>query len=50
VANRGSQEYKLPTADGKDMLVEQGVLAFDYFTEHKFNLEKVREIMIEAIS
>jgi shikimate dehydrogenase len=44
-----AKEYNLPTADGKDMLVEQGVLAFDYFTEHKFNLEKVREIMIEAI-
>lgn len=34
-----------PTSDGSDMLLYQGVLAFDYFTNHKFNhLEIEREL------
>ena len=44
-----AKEYNIPTADGSDMLVEQGVLAFDYFTDHQFDLNKVREIMKEAV-
>jgi len=44
-----AKEYNLPTSDGKEMLIQQGVLAFDYFTDHKFDLEKVEKIMKEAL-
>ncbi len=44
-----AKKYNLPCSDGKDMLIAQAVLAFDYFTEHKFDLEKVESIMQNAI-
>ena len=44
-----AKEHNLPTSDGKEMLIQQGVLAFDYFTDHKFDLEKVEQIMREAL-
>jgi shikimate dehydrogenase len=45
-----AKEFNLTTADGLDMLVGQGVLAFDYFTNHQFNLQEVEKIMKEALS
>ncbi|NPA27901.1 MAG: shikimate dehydrogenase [Epsilonproteobacteria bacterium] len=44
-----AKSFNLKTADGKDMLIEQGVLAFDYFTNHRFDLEEIRKIMQEAL-
>ncbi len=44
-----AKSYNLPTSDGKDMLVAQAVLAFDYFTEHQYDLEKVESVMKSAI-
>ena len=44
-----AKEHKLPTKDGLDMLIEQGVLAFDYFTNHQFDLKEIKEIMIKAV-
>ena len=44
-----AKSYNLPISDGKEMLIEQGVLAFDYFTNHKFDLDKIRKIMKEAL-
>lgn len=44
-----AKEYNLTTKDGLDMLIEQGVLAFDYFTNHKFDLKEVKEIMSKAV-
>ena len=44
-----AKEFNLPTSDGKDMLINQGVLAFDYFTNHQYNLEDVEKIMREAL-
>ncbi len=45
-----AKEYNIPTLDGKEMLLQQGVLAFDYFTEHKFDLTIVESIMREALN
>ncbi len=44
-----AKEYKLPTADGSEMLIQQGVLAFDYFTNHKYDLKLVEEAMREGL-
>jgi len=44
-----AKEYNLLISDGKDMLIGQGVLAFDYFTEHQYNLEDVEKIMRSAL-
>jgi len=44
-----AKEFNLQTADGLDMLVGQGVLAFDYFTNHQYNLQDVENIMKNAL-
>ena len=44
-----AKEYNLPTQDGSEMLLQQGVLAFDYFTEHQFNLDDIEKAMREAL-
>ena len=44
-----AKSYNLPTADGSEMLIQQGVLAFDYFTEHQFDLNLVEEFMREGL-
>jgi len=37
------------TKDGEDMLLYQGVLAFDYFTQHKFNTDDIQKYMREGL-
>jgi len=44
-----AKEYKLPIQDGSEMLIQQGVLAFDYFTNHQYNLKIVEKAMREAL-
>ena len=44
-----AKEFNLPSADGSEMLIQQGVLAFDYFTNHKYDLNIVEEAMREAL-
>ena len=44
-----SKGYNLPTADGSEMLIQQGVLAFDYFTEHQFDLKFIEDAMREGL-
>ncbi len=44
-----AKESNLLIKDGSDMLIEQGVLAFDYFTNHKYDLQKIKEVMTKAI-
>lgn len=39
----------LPFSDGKEMLIQQAVLAFDIFTNHKYDLEKIETIMKSAL-
>ncbi|MDD5405637.1 MAG: shikimate dehydrogenase [Sulfurovaceae bacterium] len=34
-----------PTQDGSAMLLNQGVLAFDHFTNHKFKLDQIEQAM-----
>jgi len=43
-----AKEYKKPSKDGSDMLLYQGVLAFDYFTEHIYSLEEIERYMKRA--
>jgi len=43
-----AKEYKKPSKDGSDMLLYQGVLAFDYFTEHRYSLEEIERYMKRA--
>jgi len=40
-----AKEFKLPVKDGADMLLYQGVLAFDLFYDHKFELKQITEYM-----
>ena len=44
-----AKEYNLPTSDGKEMLIQQGVLAFDYFSNHKYNFKNIEILMKEAL-
>ncbi len=44
-----AKESGLPTADGSEMLIQQGVLAFDYFTNHQFDLKTVEDAMRSAL-
>ena len=44
-----AKKFNLPSADGSEMLIQQGVLAFDYFTNHKYDLKLVEEAMREAL-
>jgi len=43
-----AQEQNKPTKDGSDMLLYQGIIAFEYFTEHKFNFSEIKEEMQKA--
>ncbi len=45
-----AKDYNLPIQDGSEMLLQQGVLAFDYFTNHQYDLDEVEKIMREALS
>jgi len=45
-----AKSYNLPTSDGKDMLIAQAVLAFDYFTDHQYDLDRVESIMQGALA
>ncbi len=44
-----AKEYSLPVSDGKEMLIQQAVLAFDLFTNHQYNLDAIESIMKKAI-
>ena len=43
-----AKEYTKPTKDGSDMLLYQGVIAFEYFTEGKFTFEEIKAQMQKA--
>ncbi len=40
-----AKSYNLPTQDGSEMLLQQGVLAFNYFTNHQFSLNDIENAM-----
>jgi shikimate dehydrogenase len=43
-----AKEHNKPTKDGSDMLLYQGVIAFEYFTNHKFSFEEIEQVMKKA--
>lgn len=43
-----AKQTSKPTRDGSDMLLNQGVLAFDYFTDHMFTLHQIEQAMKKA--
>ena len=46
---RLAESLGVPTQDGSEMLLQQGVLAFDLFTEHRFDLEKIEQQMRKVL-
>ncbi|SFV51773.1 Shikimate 5-dehydrogenase I alpha [hydrothermal vent metagenome] len=45
---RFAKKHNKPTKDGSDMLLYQGVIAFDYFTDHQFSFEEIKKYMLRA--
>lgn len=45
-----AQDKGITSKDGIDMLINQGVLAFDYFTNHQFTLLEIEDAMKRAFS
>lgn len=45
-----AKSHKLHTKDGKEMLLYQGILAFDIFTQHKFNTTEIENSMRLALN
>jgi shikimate dehydrogenase len=45
---RFAKEHNRPTKDGSDMLLYQGVIAFEYFTENQFSFEEIKKEMQKA--
>jgi len=43
-----AKKHNKPTKDGSDMLLYQGVIAFEYFTNHKFSFEEIEQVMKKA--
>ena len=43
-----AKTYKKPTKDGSDMLLYQGIIAFEYFTEHTYTFEGIKGHMQQA--
>ncbi|TNF44622.1 MAG: shikimate dehydrogenase [Epsilonproteobacteria bacterium] len=43
-----AKSYQKPTKDGSDMLLYQGIIAFEYFTEHAFGFDEIKKYMSKA--
>lgn len=43
-----SKSYQKPTKDGSDMLLYQGIIAFEYFTDHAYTFDKIKSHMEKA--
>jgi shikimate dehydrogenase len=43
-----AKAHNKPTKDGSDMLLYQGVIAFEYFCNHQFNFEEIKTHMQKA--
>ncbi len=43
-----AEKKNKPTKDGSDMLLYQGIIAFQYFTEHQFTFTEIKEHMQKA--
>ena len=45
-----AKQYGKPTKDGSDMLLYQGIIAFEHFTDHRFTFEEIKPYMQKAFS
>ncbi len=43
-----SKSYGKPTKDGSDMLLYQGIIAFEYFTDHAYSFDEIKPHMQKA--
>lgn len=43
-----AKEHNKPTKDGSDMLLYQGIIAFEHFTNHHFTFKEIEEQMKKA--
>ncbi|MCB4748145.1 MAG: shikimate dehydrogenase [Sulfurovum sp.] len=43
-----AKQYNKPTKDGSDMLLYQGIIAFEYFTNHQFSFDEIKLHMQKA--
>ena len=45
-----SKSYNKPVKDGSDMLLYQGIIAFEYFTEHQYHFNDIKPHMKKAFT
>ncbi len=43
-----AKDYNIQTKDGSDMLLYQGIIAFQYFTDNKFTFKEIEKVMKRA--
>ena len=43
-----AKSYDKPTKDGSDMLLYQGIIAFEYFTNHRYTFDDIKPYMQKA--
>lgn len=43
-----AKHYDKPTKDGSDMLLYQGIIAFEYFTKHAYTFDEIEPMMKKA--
>ncbi|MCF6243423.1 MAG: shikimate dehydrogenase [Sulfurovum sp.] len=43
-----AKSYNIPTKDGSDMLLYQGIIAFEYFTENTYSFDEIKPHMQKA--
>jgi shikimate dehydrogenase len=43
-----AKSYQKPTKDGSDMLLYQGIIAFEHFTEYKYSFDEIKTYMSKA--
>ena len=43
-----AKSYHKPTKDGSDMLLYQGIIAFEHFTEYKYSFDEIKGFMQRA--
>lgn len=45
-----SKHHAKPTKDGSDMLLYQGIIAFEYFTDHQYTFNEIKYYMKKAFT
>ncbi len=43
-----AKQHGKPTKDGSDMLLYQGIIAFEHFTDHRYEFDKIKPFMQKA--